>query len=411
METQPPFQVVSGQRQLAVIMFTDAVGFSAQMHEQEVATLNRIERDSEAMRRIAISHDGTVLKSTGDGLLIQFASAVQAVASALEIQEHFRTRHAAGVTTSTLRHRVAVHLGDVFVGQGDVMGDGVNIAARLVGEALPGGIAISQTVYDVVKNKMPLNVLRLGPQRLKNIKEPIHVYRVLLDEAAAPQPPGGIPANPAPAPAPTGPEAAASGTQFRFRRLAIVLLLVAAIVGAAHFLTQQYLAHEARLEENQSAQAALGALLKQAPAEAGAAPAQEAALDFAALATRTAAARNPTPETLPIIQAAERSVVALLAWLPVELARYTRDRPLTVPALGPGAAATIYLDAGGQLYFAEGGASRRRAWDDIPAATQAAIIVAALRNAAPPANREVQQGADAFAYLHGLPEMPAARRR
>src|SRR5438105_2374774 len=160
MDANPPFPVVSSQRQLAVIMFTDAVGFSAKMHEQEIATLNRIERDREVMQRIFDGHSGTVLKSTGDGQLVQFGSAVQAVASAQEIQRHFVGRTDPAYAESALRYRISVHLGDVFVGNGDVMGDGVNIAARLVDLATPNGIVISETVYEVVKNKLPLHVQR-----------------------------------------------------------------------------------------------------------------------------------------------------------------------------------------------------------------------------------------------------------
>src|SRR5205085_12299528 len=120
MDATPPFPVVTGQRQLTVIMFTDAVGYSAQMHAEEVATLNRIERDSQLIRDSVGLHGGNVLKSTGDGLLIQFASAVEALRCALEVQTKFAERNATSATQ--LRHRIGIHLGDVFVGNNDVMG-------------------------------------------------------------------------------------------------------------------------------------------------------------------------------------------------------------------------------------------------------------------------------------------------
>lgn len=409
MEAAPPFQVVSGQRQLAAIMFTDAVGYSAQMNEQELATLNRLERDAAAMRRTADSHGGLVLKSTGDGLLIQFSSAVEAVATALEIQRYFHSRTEAGVSTSTLRHRIGIHLGDVFVGNGDAMGDGVNIAARLVTEAPPGGIAISQMVHDVVKNKMPLHLVRLGPRRLKNIKEPVTVYRVLLEEAAAPTPvAAAVTSSASPAPA------AARRTGSRTPRLVLTLLLVLAVAGAAHYLLQQHLAHEEELGQSQSDQAALGKLLKKSGGTETAAPAAPAeSHDFAALTSRVPAGLKPTDETLATVQAAERSQEALLAWLPGALARYTKDRPLPVASLGDAgfAGATVFTDANQFLYFAEGGAFRRRSWAELKEPVQAAIIVSALRNASPAANREVWRGAAAFAYLHGRTEMVPALQR
>jgi adenylate cyclase len=129
METTPPFQVVSGQRQLAVIMFTDAVGYSAKMHAEEVATLNLLERDLLLMRQVIGDRGGTVLKSTGDGLLVQFSSAVQAVSCAVEIQRRFADRLVPGKKSKGLRHRISVHLGDVFAGGGDVLGDGVTGSA------------------------------------------------------------------------------------------------------------------------------------------------------------------------------------------------------------------------------------------------------------------------------------------
>ena len=402
----PPFQVVSGQRQLAVIMFTDAVGYSAQMNEQELATLNRLERDAAAMRRMAESRGGLVLKSTGDGLLIQFSSAVDAVSCALEIQRYFHSRTESGVSTSSMRHRIGIHLGDVFVGNGDAMGDGVNIAARLVTESLPGGIAISQTVHDVVKNKMPLHLMRLGPRRLKNIKEPLGVYRVLLEEPAAPVP-VAVAASAAPLPV--------QRTSSRTPRLVLTIVLVLAVAGAAHYLLKQHLAHEEELGQSQSDQAALGKLLKKTGETDQATPvaAPAAHHDFIALTSAVPAGLKPTQETLALVQEAERSQETLLAWLPDGLARYNKDRPLPVAGLGDAGfqGATVFTDANHFLYFAEGGAFRRRSWAELKEPVQAAIIVSALRNASPAAGPELWRGAAAYAYLHGRPEMAAALAR
>jgi len=170
-----------GHRSLAAIVFTDVVSFSARMQTDEEVTLRLLARDFAAMRRMSAEHQGAVLKTTGDGLLLHFSSAVQAVACALAMQRHFASEAKSLTAADTLVHRVGIHLGDVFVNDDDVMGDGVNIAARLQAEAQPGGICISQTVYDVVKNKLALHVIRLGPRELKNITQHIPIYRLLLE--------------------------------------------------------------------------------------------------------------------------------------------------------------------------------------------------------------------------------------
>lgn len=409
METTPPFPIVSGQRQLSVIMFTDAVGYSTRMHEQEIATLNRLERDTEVMRPIIEAHTGTVLKSTGDGLLIQFVSAVQAVACAQEIQRLFSARTDPAYAKSALRYRIGVHLGDVFVGNGDVMGDGVNIAARLVGQAPPGGIVISHMVYDVVKNKLPLHVLRLGPQPLKNIREPIILYRVLLESPSAPVP---VAATPAPASVPVSVAPAR-----RPRRLLVALGLVLLLAASARFLLQEHFAHEDELGRSQSAQAALDELLKRAqPADSGPPPESPTLAsnhDFAALVTHTPATQKAGSAVAVLRHAAEQSTEPLFRWLAVALKAHTRDRPLAVSSLGDSAfaGATVFLDADHQLHFMEGGASRRREWSDLKPDVQAAIMVSAMRASTRPIPPEVHRGAAAFAYLHGLPAMITALPR
>ena len=181
MDTTPPISVRQGQRALAAIIFTDVVGFSARMQADEETSLRLLERDFAVMREMCAHHEGSVLKTTGDGLLLYFTSAVQAVACALAMQRHFAEEARRLPATEMLAHRLGIHLGDVFVSEQDVMGDGVNIASRLQAEAAPGGICISQTVYDVVKNKLALQVINLGPRDLKNIAQAVPVYRILLE--------------------------------------------------------------------------------------------------------------------------------------------------------------------------------------------------------------------------------------
>jgi class 3 adenylate cyclase/DNA polymerase III delta prime subunit len=169
-----------GQQTLAAIAFSDVVGFSARMGKDEVHTLELVDRDFHKMTACCQKYEGKVLKSLGDGLLMYFASAVQAVACAYEIQNEFAGNAIALPANDVLEHRIGIHLGDVFFNDVDVMGNGVNIAARLQSQSEVGGICISQTVYDVVKNRLDLEVAYLGELKLKNIQDAIAAYQILL---------------------------------------------------------------------------------------------------------------------------------------------------------------------------------------------------------------------------------------
>lgn len=161
--------LAAGKRVLAAIVFTDTVNFSLLMAKHEELTLRLVARDLGYMTSTCEAFGGHVLKSTGDGLLMLFTSAVQAVACALEIQRDVAKRNLDLPPIERLQHRIGIHLGDVFRNNNDVMGDGVNIAARLQTEAVPGGICLSKTVYEVVHNRLPFYVNELGERRLKNI--------------------------------------------------------------------------------------------------------------------------------------------------------------------------------------------------------------------------------------------------
>jgi serine/threonine protein kinase/class 3 adenylate cyclase len=167
-----------GKRTLAAIMLTDAVGFSARMAIDEESTLGLIHRDLGVMEHICEEFQGRVIKSTGDGLLMCFSSAVQAVNSSIAMQHQLAEAYQDVAYEQRLLHRIGIHLGDVFFRDADVMGNGVNIAARLQTEAHPGGICISQIVYDVVKSRLSLDATFAGPLRLKNIREPQPAYHI-----------------------------------------------------------------------------------------------------------------------------------------------------------------------------------------------------------------------------------------
>lgn len=186
MDYNPSTPSSNGQRTLAAVVFTDAVGFSARMCQDEAHTLDLIRRDLGLMRQICNQFNGRVLKSTGDGLLMCFPSAVMAVECAIEIQRNLAEATQTLTSRDALQHRVGIHLGDIFICDTDVMGNGVNIAARLQAQAEPGGICISQTVYDVVKTGLTLGTAYLGPRELKNIREVVPIYKICLPFQAQP---------------------------------------------------------------------------------------------------------------------------------------------------------------------------------------------------------------------------------
>jgi adenylate cyclase len=170
------------QRRLAAILAIDVVGYSALMEREEEATYAEFERFKRELIEPSLSrHEGRLIKTTGDGALVEFASPLAAVRCAVEIQDHL----AAG--SSPFRLRVGLNLGDVIVGQdGELYGDGINIAVRLEGIADPGGILISEKVYSEVEGKLDVGFEDRGQQQLKNISKPVHAYALCAGAHSAP---------------------------------------------------------------------------------------------------------------------------------------------------------------------------------------------------------------------------------
>jgi adenylate cyclase len=162
------------QRRLAAILAADVVGYSALMQRAEEATYAEFERLKRELIEPSLSrHEGRLIKTTGDGALVEFASPLAATRCAVEIQDHL------ALGSSPFRLRVGLNLGDVIVGQdGELYGDGINIAVRLEGIADPGGILISEKVYSEVEGKFDADFEDRGEQQLKNISKPIRTYAV-----------------------------------------------------------------------------------------------------------------------------------------------------------------------------------------------------------------------------------------
>jgi adenylate cyclase len=172
------------KRKLAAILAADIVGYSRLMGADEPGTLARLKQyRQELIDPKNKQYRGRIVKTTGDGILIEFPSVVDAVCCSIEVQRSMRVRNADVPPEKRIEFRIGVNLGDVIIEGRDLYGDGVNIAARLEGLAEPGGICISQTVLNHARGKIAFDVDDLGEQALKNIVQPIHVYRVLLDSS------------------------------------------------------------------------------------------------------------------------------------------------------------------------------------------------------------------------------------
>src|SRR4051812_48315327 len=177
--------MLDSPRRLAAILCADIAGYSRLMGADEERTHARIKRHRrEIIEPTVAEHHGQIIKNTGDGFLAMFASPVEAVRCAIVIQQSMIGRNAALPKQQWVQYRIGINLGDVLVDPEDIYGDGVNIAARLERLAEPGSVYISGGVYEQIKNKLVCAYQSLGDEKLKNITDPVRVYRVLPDPEA-----------------------------------------------------------------------------------------------------------------------------------------------------------------------------------------------------------------------------------
>src|SRR5262249_35095461 len=174
---------MSQTRRLAAILAADAAGYSRLMGEDEEGTLARLKAIRRELADPKIKeHRGRIVKTTGDGLLLEFASVVDAVRCAVEVQREMAERNADVPPDRRIELRMGINVGDIIKDGRDIYGDGVNIAARLEALAEPGGICVSRVVRDQVRDKLAFSFEDMGEQQVKNITRPIRVHRVLLGE-------------------------------------------------------------------------------------------------------------------------------------------------------------------------------------------------------------------------------------
>ena len=169
---------MASSRRLAAILAADIVGYSRLMGLDEAGTAQALREHHAAADPIIAEHGGRVVKTTGDGVLIEFGSVVGAVECALALQHLAAERNTQVPSDRRMEWRIGVHLGDVLIEGDDILGDGVNIAARLEGIAEAGGICISEDAFRQVRGKVEVEFADLGEQSLKNIARPLRVYHV-----------------------------------------------------------------------------------------------------------------------------------------------------------------------------------------------------------------------------------------
>jgi TolB-like protein/class 3 adenylate cyclase len=185
---------MTAARRLAAILAADVVGYSRLMGEDEAGTARAVREHREAARPIVTGLGGRIVKTTGDGLLLEFPSVVAAVECAVAIQKLMVERNAETPEAKRIVYRIGVNLGDVLIEGDDILGDGVNIAARLEGICEPGGELISGTAYDHVCGKIDADFVDLGEKDLKNIARPMRIYGIKTGaDSMGPAPSGSAP--------------------------------------------------------------------------------------------------------------------------------------------------------------------------------------------------------------------------
>lgn len=230
------------RRKLTTIFAADVQGYSRLMEADEEGTHATLRQYRDAMGRLIVSHGGRVINTWGDGVLGEFPSVVEAVRAAIDVQNELAGRNALRPTETRMEFRIGINLGDVIVEGDDIFGDGVNIASRLQASANAGGIVISNTVYDQVRNKVAVGFEFLGQLSVKNIEEAVPSYAVRIGEAERASEPAEMRSQWGRTPAPAGerPLGAARGklvSNASAGKQIGVLALVAAALIAINLIT------------------------------------------------------------------------------------------------------------------------------------------------------------------------------
>jgi class 3 adenylate cyclase len=174
------------QRRLAAILAADVVGYSQLMGVDEEATLRTLQNYRQIVDRLIVRHEGRIFATGGDSVLAEFSSPVEAVRCSIAIQEELKVQNAELDEKIRMHFRIGINLGDVMIEDENLFGDGVNVAARLEGLAEPGGICISGSAYEQVRDRLEADFEDIGDQSVKNIDRPVRAYRVKTDQVMVP---------------------------------------------------------------------------------------------------------------------------------------------------------------------------------------------------------------------------------
>jgi adenylate cyclase len=164
------------QRRLAAILAADIAGYSRLMHEDEAATVRDLKAHQSVILPLVGRHGGRIIDTAGDGILAEFPSVIGATQCAVEIQTLMAARNEGVPESRRMQFRIGINLGDVIHDETRIYGDGINIAARLEALAQPGGVLVSNTVYDHVRRTLPFTFEDLGERQVKNIEQPVRMY-------------------------------------------------------------------------------------------------------------------------------------------------------------------------------------------------------------------------------------------
>src|SRR5215831_10841268 len=173
------------ERRLAAIVAADVAGYSRLMGLDEVGTARTLREHRTVTDALVAKHGGRLVKTTGDGVLLEFPSVVDAVECAVAMQAVMAERNKGVPEDRRMLFRIGINLGDILIDGDDILGDGVNVAARLEGIAEPGGICVSSSAYDQVRGKVLVEFIDLGEQRLKNIDRPVRAYAAKQSDCRA----------------------------------------------------------------------------------------------------------------------------------------------------------------------------------------------------------------------------------
>jgi adenylate cyclase len=269
------------ERKLATILSADVVGYSRLMAENEEETLRIFRGHRQVFDSVVGMHRGRIFNTAGDAVLVEFPSAVEAVRCATEIQTALRTRNEQLPPGRRMTFRIGVNVGDVIVQEGDLLGDGVNVAARLQAAAEPEGICISGSVYDQIRNKLSLSFKSLGERRFKNIPQPVRTFCITETENRDALPADRV------------------STRWILRWVAATVLLMAVAGAYWTYSMQQRVTQMARREVGPAMERAAGRAQEEPARERRGAEIGPPAAPGREPANTTAPAAGSTPEAAP----------------------------------------------------------------------------------------------------------------